>query len=96
MSTLSVRLPSSLHRKLKEMSIRDGVSMNQLISSAVGEKLASLFTEEYLAERAQRGNRKAFEAALRKVPDVQATPEDALPDNEMQRTAPHPRPKRRR
>jgi len=40
MSTLSVRLPTSLHRQLRELAEREGVSMNQLISSAVGEKLA--------------------------------------------------------
>ncbi len=52
MSTLSVRLPNSLHRQLRELAEREGVSMNQLISSAVGEKLASLLTLDYLRQRA--------------------------------------------
>ncbi len=34
MSTLSVRLPNSLHRQLKEMAKQEGVSMKQLLSSA--------------------------------------------------------------
>ena len=55
MSTLSVRLPNSLHRHLRELAEREGVSMNQLISSAVGEKLASLMTEDHSA-RASRGS----------------------------------------
>jgi predicted HicB family RNase H-like nuclease len=42
MSTLSVRVPASLHRNLRELAQREGISMNQLISSAVGEKLAAL------------------------------------------------------
>lgn len=42
MSTLSVRLPESVHRKLKQMAEKEGVSMNQLISLAVTEKLSSL------------------------------------------------------
>ena len=67
MSALSVRLPNSLHRNLRELAKRDSVSMNQLISSAVGEKLAALMTEDYLA-RAKRGSRAAYAAALRKVP----------------------------
>ena len=37
--------------------------MNQLISSAVGERLAALMTEDYLG-RAKRGSRKAYEAVL--------------------------------
>jgi len=77
MSTLSVRLPNSFHRQLRELATREGVSMNQLISSAVGEKLAALMTEDYL-DRARRGSRKAYEAVLRKVRDVPAEERDTL------------------
>lgn len=77
MSTLSIRLPNSVHRQLRELAVREGVSMNQLISSAVGEKLAALMTEDYL-ERAKRGSRSAFEAVLRKVRDVPADTKDTL------------------
>jgi predicted DNA-binding ribbon-helix-helix protein len=57
MSTLSVRLPSSFHQQLRDLAVREGVSMNQLISSAVGEKLAALMTEEYL-ERDRLSNKR--------------------------------------
>ena len=77
MSTFSIRLPNSLHRQLRELAVREGVSMNQLISSAVGEKLAALMTEDYLG-RAKRGSRKAYEAVLRKVRDVPAEEKDKL------------------
>jgi len=77
MSTLSVRLPNSLHRHLRELAVREGVSMNQLISSAVGEKLAALMTEDYLA-RARRGSRKAYEKVLGRVPDVAPEERDKL------------------
>jgi hypothetical protein len=65
MSTLSVRLPNSLHQKLRECAAREGTSINQLIRSAVAEKLSALLTVEYLEERARRGSREKFEAALR-------------------------------
>ena len=80
MSTLSVRLPNSLHRQLRELAEREGVSMNQLISSAVGEKLASLLTVEYLRERGDRGKRPVYEKVLRRVRDVAPEERDALPD----------------
>ena len=86
MSTLSVRLPNSIHRHLREVAVRDGVSMNQLISSAVGEKLSALLTAEYLEQRASRGNRRAFEAVLRKVRSVPPDRGDELPNNAWQRT----------
>lgn len=74
MSTLSLRLPESIHRKLAELARREGVSMNQLINSAVAEKLAALLTEEYLEVRAKRGSRNRFDQALAKVADIE--PED--------------------
>ena len=57
MTALSLRLPESLHRKLSELAEREGVSINQLINSAVAEKMSALMTEEYLATRAARGSR---------------------------------------
>ena len=85
MSTLSVRLPHSLHRHLREVAARDGVSMNQLISSAVGEKLAALLTSEYLDERARRGRHQAYEGVLRKVRSMPPARGDELPKR-LQRT----------
>jgi predicted DNA-binding ribbon-helix-helix protein len=70
MSTLSIRLPESVHDKLKEMARKEGVSMNQLISLAVSEKLSTLMTVDYLKERAARGNREAYDALLDAVPSV--------------------------
>jgi len=84
MSTLSLRLPTSLHRHLRVLAQREGVSINQLISSAVGEKVAALDTMEYLQERAKRGSRKAFEAVLGKVPDVEPPDFDRLPNQRLQ------------
>lgn len=78
MSALSVRLPSSPHRQLRELAEREGVSMSQLISSAVGEKLASLLTLDLLQERGAKGRRAAFDRVLRRVRDVPAEERDAL------------------
>ena len=86
MSTLSLRLPASLHRHLRVLAEREGISINQLISSAVGEKIAALDTLAYLQARAQRRNRKAFEAVLAKVPDVEPPEFDWLPIKRLQPT----------
>jgi hypothetical protein len=78
MSTLSLRLPESLHRQLSEVAEQEGVSINQLINSAVGEKMSALWTEQYLLARAKRGARKRFVGALSKVPSVEPATEDRL------------------
>ena len=79
MATLSLRLPESLHRQLVQLAKAEGVSLNQLLSSAAAEKLAALMTEQYLAQRAKRASRKRFDAALARVPRVPPLPGDELP-----------------
>lgn len=78
MSTLSLRLPNSLHNHVRKLAEAEGVSINQFIATAVAEKVSALDTLDYLAERAARGDRSLFEAALSRIPDVPAAEEDAL------------------
>ena len=78
MSTLSLRLPDYLHKSVRELAQKEGVSINQLITLAVAEKMSALMTEDYLAERAKRGSREKFDAILAKVPDVEPDEQDRL------------------
>jgi len=61
-------LPESIHRHIKEIARKEGVSINQFISSAVAEKVSALITEEYLSVRAKRGKAIDFKKILAKVP----------------------------
>jgi len=74
MTTISLRLPDSLHRQIRRLASEDGISINQFISTAAAEKLAALMTVDYLEQRAKRGSREKFEAALASLPD--AEPDD--------------------
>jgi hypothetical protein len=76
MSMLSLRLPESLHRKVRELAAKESVSINQFIATAVAEKMAALLTEEYLEERARRADPAAFDRILARVPDVPPMPGD--------------------
>lgn len=78
MSTLSLRLPNSLHEQIRQLSKQEGISINQFIASAAAEKMASLLTEAYLGKRGQRANRKKFQGVLDKVPDVEPENYDKL------------------
>jgi predicted transcriptional regulator len=78
MSTLSVRLPESLHKKIKELAEKEGVSMNQFITLAVSEKMSALLTEDYLKERAAKGSKQAFNDIMNQVPDVEPEEYDKL------------------
>jgi hypothetical protein len=71
MSTLSLRLPDSLHKSVKELASKEGISINQFVATAVAEKMSALMTEEYLQQRARGASRARYEAALAEVPDVE-------------------------
>ncbi|HEU4641836.1 MAG TPA: toxin-antitoxin system HicB family antitoxin [Gemmatimonadaceae bacterium] len=74
MSSISLRLPESLHKQVRELAKREEISINQLIATALAEKMAALMTGEYLAERAKRGRRRKFEHVLGKVRARDAAP----------------------
>ena len=78
MSTISIRLPDSLHSMAKTMASQDRISMNQFIASAVAEKVSALATETYLNERAKRASQNKFEAALAAVPAAEPDSQDRL------------------
>lgn len=78
MSTLSLRLPESLHKSAREIAERENISLNQLITLALAEKIAALSTEEYLEVRARRASKEKFLQAMAKVPQVEPPEYDRL------------------
>jgi predicted transcriptional regulator len=78
MSTISLRLPESLHNKVRELAESEDISINQFIATALAEKISALLTVDYLEQRAARGDRAKFEAAMGKVrPDNPDGPGDS-------------------
>jgi len=67
MSTLSLRLPESLHNKIKKLASEDGISINQFVVSAVAEKTSAFLTKTYLEERGDLSSKTKFKKALSKV-----------------------------
>lgn len=78
MSALNLRLPESIHRHIREIAKKEGVSINQFISSAISEKISALMTEEYLKTRAKRANKEDFRKILSKVPSRKPIQGDEL------------------
>jgi hypothetical protein len=78
MSTLTIQLPESLARQLREYAAKEGVTVDQLLSSAAAEKLSALLTVDHLRQRALRAKREDFVAFLDASPDVPPLPGDEL------------------
>ena len=55
-SNFALRLQPSLMEEAKKIAKAEGVAVNQLINVAVAEKVSALRTEEYFAERAEKGD----------------------------------------
>ena len=49
MGALTVRLPDSLHEKVRDLAEEEGISMNQLVMLAVSEKVTRLDAEAQFA-----------------------------------------------
>jgi len=79
MAALSLRLPESLHQAAREVAEQDGVSINQLVMTALAEKIAALKTADYLAQRAQGADESDWDDILSLVPDVEPEALDRLP-----------------
>ncbi|NTU42946.1 MAG: toxin-antitoxin system HicB family antitoxin [Nitrospirales bacterium] len=67
-----------MHRHIKEIAKKEGVSINQFISSAVAEKVSALMTEEYLTARAKKAKKESFRKILDKVPSRKPVQGDEL------------------
>jgi HicB family len=78
MSAISLRLPRSLHDAARALADKEEVSLNQLITLALAEKVSALAAEDYLGARAKRGQRKKYRRVLSKVPDIEPDEADRL------------------
>ena len=70
MSSISLRLPESLHKKARDLAKKENTSINQLVSSALAEKISAITTEEYINTRANRASKAKFRKALSKVKGI--------------------------
>ena len=70
-------MPDSLHTEVRKLAIRENISMNQLATLPIAEKVAALETADYLLERTSRADKKRFLRAMAKVADTAPVERDA-------------------
>jgi hypothetical protein len=78
MSTISLRLPESLHERARELAKKERISINQLVTLALAEKISALMTEDFLGQRAARASKPKFRKAMGKVANVEPGALDRL------------------
>lgn len=72
----ALRIPDYYRQEIE--ALKGDVSINQFIISALSEKIASLRTEEFLQERANRGSRQHALSLLKNAPDVKPVKGDGV------------------
>ena len=79
MSATSLRLPESLHKAARDLARAENISINQLITLALAEKVSALAAEDFIQKRAVRASRKSFVNALDKIPHTEPAEYDRRP-----------------
>jgi hypothetical protein len=75
-SPLTVRLPDSIRKQVEVLAAQEGISVEQFIASATGEKLAAWVSLEHLRQEAALGRREDLERFLAAVPDKEPEESD--------------------
>ena len=78
MSTMSLRLPDYLHDSIREIAENEHISVNQLVTTAIAEKVSALATEKYLNAMAAKGSEEGFDTVMAKVKKRPPLPGDEV------------------
>jgi phosphate-selective porin len=77
MSTITAELPDSVLNSMKHLAKVEGMPVERLAALAIAQAVGAWsIQQEDFAERATRGNRSRFEAAMNKVPTAPPLPGD--------------------
>ncbi len=77
-STYPLRLPRSVKVEVERRAKADGVSVNQFVATAVGEKLAAMNTAAFFAARREQADFSAFDRLMQRKGGELPRPEDTL------------------
>lgn len=78
-AVIQLRLPRSVKDGVERWAKLDGTSMNQLIASAVAEKLSALETAEFFESRSKRADLVEFDRIFSRTGNEQPRPGDEIP-----------------
>ena len=86
MTLVSVESPDAIYQRVVELAEKQEVTVDQLVSSALFEKLSAYITKDYLEERARRGSREKLLHALSQCPRTNPM---KMTDYSKRRNEPH-------
>jgi hypothetical protein len=78
-AVMQLRLPQSVKAAVARLAKLDGVSMNQMIATAVAEKIAVLEAATFFEDRARRADYGAFDRIMNRTGGEPPRDGDELP-----------------
>lgn len=79
MKSIQVRLPDTIHRRVKQLAADEGVSLNQFIVTSVSNEVVRQETRDFFRGVASQFDPAAFAEALGAIPDSPPAPGDRMP-----------------
>jgi hypothetical protein len=78
MAKLQLRLPESIHNKVRKIAEKEQVSINQLLVNSISNEIIRYETQQFFAGRSKDFNEQGFLEALREIPAVEPLEVDRL------------------
>jgi len=78
MVKLQLRLPETVHNKVKKIAKKEKLSMNQLLVGSISNEIIRYETVHFFARRAKDFKEEDFLAALQEVPKIKPEKRDRL------------------
>lgn len=86
MKRLQIRLPDSVHERLRKLAAHDQVSMNQFMVTAISNEIVRQETHGFFSDQAAAFDEAAFASALEEIPDAEPDARDRLPQTAARRS----------
>jgi hypothetical protein len=71
MTNLSAKIPNALYQQVEKLAQRENISIDHLVAIALSSQVSAWTTQNYLEERAKRGNLQDLKQILAKVPNIE-------------------------
>jgi len=78
LAKLQLRLPDSIHQKVREIAQKENTSMNQLLVTSISNEVVRYETRQFFVERATDFNEQDFLDALNEIPATEPQEQDRL------------------
>ncbi len=86
MKTIQVRLPDSIHGKVRQLAKEEQMSLNQFMVTSVSNEVVRHETSDFFKKAAANFCVEAFEEALQAVSDIPAEEDDLIPERMVAET----------